>query len=705
MKNITKILSLLIVIQSLIINTSGQPRAKIDLAPVAPYMTVSPPFVSDSSVFSGIATVANKTFVYMYVWNWGDNTPVSGATWIFISKPSGSNAIITPFQYNGQYWAKFVADTTGLFNVKVTMQTSSGNKDTTINVTSSNFVGTGGFYNVPAQWPNCMACHQGGSPFQDIFNRWKVSGHANFFRYNIDSGDVSYDIDCIRCHTTGYDHFRTVNNHGFDDVARTVGWSWSNWSPPKPGNWDSLRMKYPSLVAFSGIGCESCHGPGSSHASTGDTTRIQISLSPGTCAQCHADSPPEPEKYPQWLQSGHAVSKFLYTSSWAQTPSSPDFGTNDLNNCIRCHDARGYVNFSYVRGTNTTGWTLAQTENITCGACHDPHGNSNYRDLRNRPANSDTLGNGYHYLGGNGKVCMDCHKARQNAATYVLTRVTSSHWGPHAGPQADVLNGKNAATFNGPYITGSHKNISDACVTCHMAPTADSGTSSYGKVGEHTFKMRDTINNFDNVNGCLGCHPGVTKFSDFMAPEDYAGLGHLDTWQNQMAGCIENLAKALPHTGVDSVSWQLIAADSNNVNLRKAYWNYQLIKNDRSLGLHNPFFVVSVLLASINYPIGIKPISNEIPNRFELAQNYPNPFNPTTTIKFSIAKTGNVSIKIYDMTGRLVKTIINQNMTPGKYDVKWTSTNDNNQFVASGVYFYRIETSEFTDTKKMVLVK
>jgi hypothetical protein len=160
----------------------------------------------------------------------------------------------------------------------------------------------------------------------------------------------------------------------------------------------------------------------------------------------------------------------------------------------------------------------------------------------------------------------------------------------------------------------------------------------------------------------------------------------------------------LPHTGVDSVSWQLIAADSFNVNLRKAYWNYQLVKNDGSLGIHNPFYVVNILLASIS-PISVKQISGEVPNKFELAQNYPNPFNPTTTIKFNIAKTSNVSIKIYDLTGKLVNTIVNQKMNPGKYDVKWTSTNSEGKFVASGVYFYRIETGEFTDTKKMILVK
>ncbi len=702
MNTIKKILPFIML--SLILTGSilAQPKAKIVFAPVTTPMITQAPFNADSTIFVGIGNVPNHTYAYMYVWNWGDNTAISSASWSFNSKPAGSNAVIVPFQYNGQYWAKFLADTTGTFTVHVTMIAGTTTKDTTVNFVSGNFVGTGGFNNIAPVYPNCMLCHQGGNPFQDIFNRWKVSGHANRFRYQIDSA-ASYSTSCMKCHTTGYDHNLTVNNHGFDDVARQVGWSWSVWGPPKTGNWDSLKTKYPSLVAFSSIGCENCHGVGSEHASSGDTTKITRDYSGAVCISCHY-APTHHIKPYQWKQSKHAVSNLIYTSSWAQTSTSADFGTNDLGNCIRCHDAYGYVNFTKGIGTNTTNSTKATINTENCVVCHDAHGNSNEYYLRNRPSNSDTLANGYHYAGGNGKVCMDCHKARKNASTYVLTRVTSSTWGPHHSPQADVLIGQNAATFGTPFITGSHRNISDACVTCHMAPTADTGTAYTNRVGEHTFRMTDSTGAYENVKGCLGCHPGVTSFSDFMAPADYDGNGLVQDWQTEIAGCIENLAKALPHTGVDSVSWSMIAADSNNVNLRKAYWNWQLISQDKSKGLHNPFFAVQVLMASIS-PISVKPISNEIPNKFELGQNYPNPFNPTTTIKFSIAKTNDVSIKIYDITGRLVYNLVNQRMNAGKYDVKWTSVNNAGQFVSSGVYFYRIEAGEFTDVKKMILVK
>ncbi len=91
---------------------------------------------------------------------------------------------------------------------------------------------------------------------------------------------------------------------------------------------------------------------------------------------------------------------------------------------------------------------------------------------------------------------------------------------------------------------------------------------------------------------------------------------------------------------------------------------------------------------------------NEIPFEFKLFQNYPNPFNPTSKIKFSLPRNLKVVIKVYDILGREVKTLINEFRTAGNYEVLFDGTN-----FASGVYFYRIEAGSFVDAKKMVLVK
>ena len=98
--------------------------------------------------------------------------------------------------------------------------------------------------------------------------------------------------------------------------------------------------------------------------------------------------------------------------------------------------------------------------------------------------------------------------------------------------------------------------------------------------------------------------------------------------------------------------------------------------------------------------IGIQPISTEIPKNFSLGQNYPNPFNPTTDINISIRESGNVKVTVFDVSGKEVAVLVNQIMKPGIYKVDFNASN-----LTSGVYFYRIVSSSFTETKKMVLVK
>jgi hypothetical protein len=94
-----------------------------------------------------------------------------------------------------------------------------------------------------------------------------------------------------------------------------------------------------------------------------------------------------------------------------------------------------------------------------------------------------------------------------------------------------------------------------------------------------------------------------------------------------------------------------------------------------------------------------------IPVEYALYQNYPNPFNPVTDIRFNIAKSGKVSLVIYDLLGHKVRTLINSNLSYGKHWVQWDGTADNGYPVASGVYFYRLEAKDFSQTMKMVLMK
>ena len=94
-----------------------------------------------------------------------------------------------------------------------------------------------------------------------------------------------------------------------------------------------------------------------------------------------------------------------------------------------------------------------------------------------------------------------------------------------------------------------------------------------------------------------------------------------------------------------------------------------------------------------------------IPNSFELTQNYPNPFNPTTTINYSLPKTSSISLRIYNINGQEIKTLVNTTQNAGSYSVIWDGRNNFNQQVSSGIYFYSIKSGNFVASKKMILLK
>ena len=98
--------------------------------------------------------------------------------------------------------------------------------------------------------------------------------------------------------------------------------------------------------------------------------------------------------------------------------------------------------------------------------------------------------------------------------------------------------------------------------------------------------------------------------------------------------------------------------------------------------------------------IGIKNINNKVPSSFSLYQNYPNPFNPTTNIRFEIPKNGFVKLVVFDMLGREVETLVNEKQSAGTYEATFNASR-----YPSGVYFYRLKTEGFSDTKKMMLIK
>ena len=106
--------------------------------------------------------------------------------------------------------------------------------------------------------------------------------------------------------------------------------------------------------------------------------------------------------------------------------------------------------------------------------------------------------------------------------------------------------------------------------------------------------------------------------------------------------------------------------------------------------------------ATIKYSqsIGIRQISSTIPEQFNLSQNYPNPFNPTTNIEFSLPQKSFVTLKVFDITGKEIAELVNENLSAGTFRYEFNAEN-----IPSGLYFYKLETEKFSETKKMIVIK
>lgn len=152
-----------------------------------------------------------------------------------------------------------------------------------------------------------------------------------------------------------------------------------------------------------------------------------------------------------------------------------------------------------------------------------------------------------------------------------------------------------------------------------------------------------------------------------------------------------------PYSGI-SERWTQSYADLSayaDSTVRIAFAFYSSQRAENCGWFIDDIRIVGIPPDKIDYPEG-----RSIPNEFTLNQNYPNPFNPSTTIEFSIPHSTHVSLKIYDVLGKEVSTLVDEELPMGQHKVNW-----NAQHLASGVYIYKIQAGEFVQTKKMILMR
>jgi hypothetical protein len=642
-------------------------------------------------VSSGLNVVPIFKKVYLSA-----DTSGAGITysWSITQKPAGSTVNLDSVGTKGN---SFIPDMQGSYTISVT----AGGKTVTSNIFASKFRGV-------TLTQNCAPCHQGDF---NKFPSWDSSLHATMYKRGItgmlavnNSGNGLYGNYCVKCHTLSWDSTSANGNYGY--LAHQTGWD-TTWFRPgtldtngtiqipqgDSSRWVRLRNQFQIVEPTANIGCETCHGPATDHANTGNPQFIAVSLSAGACNQCH-DAPP-----------GYPVGGMWKASRHATLPNSSAEAGRTI--CYPCHSGAAFVKFT--KNKANPGYSAA-TDNfpsISCATCHDPHRSANF-GLRTLAL--DSLANGYKpssdasFRGGLGVLCMNCHHGRENS----LARVTSQakkytdRFYPHYGVQGDMLLGANAFEYDLKITgNGTHKFIQDACVTCHMA---DDPSTEFG-VANHQMKMTDAQDN-DRVYVCKTCHADVsTSFDDIKAPKDWDGNGKIEGVQTEIQGLLDKLKAILPKDTSGEVVTRAsdstkVKSDPNYPRILPAIWDYWYVKNDGSLGVHNAVYTAAILQASLNTVTGVKQTDNEIPKQYTLAQNYPNPFNPATTISFSIPEASVVTLRVYDVLGNEVATLHRGFLAAGNYKFDWNAST-----LASGVYYYRLTTDKFTQTKKMLLLK
>ncbi len=427
----------------------------------------------------------------------------------------------------------------------------------------------------------CTKCHNGGLATVMVPS-WSTTEHASIFTNVINGTAIAgytESAECAPCHTVGYDANANaaVSDGGFNVIMNGLGWSF-----PATGQAGNFAAMPAALQGLANVQCENCHGAGSEHANYGGALdAISVQTNTGACSQCH-DEPPYHIKSAAWANSMHAV-----------TTTDPAGNAS----CVGCHTGTGFI-------ARMSGQAITDTSyhSIDCYTCHEPHGLTAPATATHLIRNmaSATLADGTQVTtAGEGILCIQCHQSRVNASTYVDTTVGSAHFGPHEGPQADMLMGTNGYTYGEQIPTSAHQFVvTNTCIDCHMQTVA-STDPAFLNAGDHTFSTTYAPAGKpaeDLVGACQTCHgPDITTF-DFPL-FDYNGDGVIDGVQTEVQSLMDQLSTMLPPN--NSVKTSLsIDSTWTKVQLEAAY-NWLFVTNDGSRGIHNTAYAVGLLKASI----------------------------------------------------------------------------------------------------------
>ncbi len=230
---------------------------------------------------------------------------------------------------------------------------------------------------------------------------------------------------------------------------------------------------------------------------------------------------------------------------------------------------------------------------------------------------------------------------------------------------------------------------------------------------EDSFQAKVTIDGADNIKGLnlkLFYDPEILECRNYSVGGISQYFKQYINKKDNSEGYVEYLGLVKDTDGISinnseffSLEFIIKKQDSGNENT--------YIKVDSAFGVFGdinanviPVNVYNATLV-INPPTAISDNKSNLPQKFELFQNYPNPFNPETTIKFSLPKNSKVKLVIYNILGQQITKLTDKDFQAGIHKLKWNGKNNSGIPVASGMYIYRIETKEFINAKKLILIR
>ncbi len=298
-------------------------------------------------------------------------------------------------------------------------------------------------------------------------------------------------------------------------------------------------------------------------------TRVeQVADQPSSCFNCHGDD------------NTALISAQL---AWENSRHASGLNTNRATaDCSGCHTGDGFI----ARAEGNIPEAYDNPSVIHCFTCHAPHSNG---DFGLRWTEMATLEDGTTFDLHAGNLCVACHHARDDVNTFVRTggdvTISSTHWGPHHGPQGDMLLGSNGYEYDsyGYEQTPYHRTLTqDGCVDCHFKTTRNF------VVGGHSFNMEADLegSTVRNTAACAACHTGLSDFN-------------YNSVQDSVATMLTTLETSLEDAGLFTsghpVAQTVAEADAG------AMWNYLLVEEDRSMGVHNSKYIIGLLDSSIQY--------------------------------------------------------------------------------------------------------